>query len=224
MENGKTVQSNRYVWFLLPVLPFSLTAQLTGVTEHWLAALVVCEHKTVRNPGWMGERRSNRHLSQHSCLSPAFASQREEPFQSWLIRDSVLSDPVSLLVFCLLSAKQQTSHSQLLCCAKGWLLDKSRITGKAWTICSWRKLEYALLPYWLVRWVQFLDLASSLREWTYCLMVLTRGKMSLYKIEGCTHWLTVCERASPTNPCIGDSSTKEPKLETCLVGQFFCHG
>lgn len=119
---------------------------------------------------------------------------------------------------------KQTSHSQLLCCAKGWLLDKSRITGKARTICSWRKLEYALLPYWLLRWVQFLDLASSLREWTYCLMVLTQGKMSLYDIEGSTRWLTVCKRASPTNPCIGDSSTKEPKLETCLVGQFFCHG
>lgn len=104
-ENDRTVQSNRYVWFLLPVLPFSHTAQLTGVTEHWLAALAFCEHKAVRNPGWMGERRSNRHLSQHSRLSPAFASLREEPFQNRPTQDCAISTPISLLLFCLLSAK-----------------------------------------------------------------------------------------------------------------------
>lgn len=45
-------------------------------------------------------------------------------------------------------------------------------------------------------------------------------EMSLYETEGSTHWFSAGERASPSNPCIGDCSTKEPKLKTCLVSSF----
>lgn len=45
-------------------------------------------------------------------------------------------------------------------------------------------------------------------------------EMSLYETEGSTHWLTAGKRASPSNPCVGDCSTKEPKLKTCLVPSF----
>lgn len=109
-ENDRRVQSNRYVWFLLLVLPFSHTAQLTGVTEHWLAALEFCEHKAVKNPGWMGETRSNRHLSQCSCLSQAFASLRECFFRRGQCRTVLY---LHWYLFCF-SAFSQQNNKQVM--------------------------------------------------------------------------------------------------------------